>query len=43
MYYIQVDDTILPTPYRWYKDALAMIPQIKESYGPCCTTIIYKD
>lgn len=43
MYYIQVNDTILPTPYRWYQDAMAQIDHIKEMYGPCCITIISKD
>ncbi|MBR3676092.1 MAG: hypothetical protein IKN71_03045 [Alphaproteobacteria bacterium] len=41
MYYIKVNDTILPTPYRWFNDALADIPRIKEIYGPCCADIVF--
>jgi len=40
MYYIQVNDTVLPTPYRWYRDALAAVEEVKRMYGPCCITII---
>ena len=43
MYYIQVNDTILPTPYRFYRDALADVDRIKEMYGPCCITIISRE
>ena len=43
MYYIQVNDTILPTPYRWYQDAFAQIDYVREMYGPCCISIISKD
>lgn len=40
MWYIKVNGTLLPTPYRFYKDAFADVDRIKELYGPCCVDIV---
>lgn len=43
MWYVVVNDKVIPTPYQYYSDALDEAIRLKETMCAVCTSVINED